>query len=428
MLGDGDQYVKQMEQPFARETDRYTVNMSVGDGDRKSGAMGRCLTNKIRYERRLSNDDSKEVYNKHHFSLADELNQLSVESFTPVDWTADPPKKTSGTACERDEAMENIDLASPEMQKASTAAGLANAGTAYKPKNPSKLALQLGPTDHSENETNSISSKESSRSRNQTSPSPFPDPTEDPNTEPIEKNQPSRSPLEIWLDGIQDAGIPLSEEIHNDDFESDIALHNTHRTSPPTIPIIDENAKSSSAAIDEMQHTSPTHMEHNSSRQTSQSTTITLNQDACDPKPKPASFNDDDDEWSSDVDFDAEIHLQTLTPCRPQLHAHSDADKAGDGDGDGDGGIATNPPPSPLPEIPSGTQSAGAVAGKTLDEFVKVSVFAVDAIRKNGGDKMGDKIREIQDLVERVLVGEVCGRRVSVGDRLDADVWRVYCR
>lgn len=432
-----NQQLSQKEQSLAKDAARYTVSMSVGNGDRKQGAVGRCLTNQTKYyERRLSNDDSKEVRNK-HLSLADELDRLTDDNFAPIDQTLAPANKSLETkiACERDEVteMEIIDLASPEIRKASTAAKAGIASALHKPKTPSKLAYQLEPTAHSTEkpDPNPISSTQPSRSQIHPSPSLFPDPTNFSNTkdEAIEKNQRTRSPIEIWLDGIGDAGVPEREGVHGDGLESDIAEH--ERDILPIIPIIDdENSKSASASRDETQDASLTRVQQDSSRQNSYSTKVANDKDASGQKPKPG-FNDND-EWSSDVDFDADVRIQTRTSW-PYPHTH---DRDGDGDGDGDGDIGDSRVPVALPKTPSPpiphTQTPSPIHKKALNDFIKVSICAIDAIRANrDGDRYaGDKVREVQELVERVLVGEVCGggRRVGVGDRFVEGVWRVVER
>lgn len=249
---------------------------------------------------------------------------------------------------------------------------------AYKPNNPSKLAFELGVLGQENYQTDLIPSRHASQHEDQDLGSESSNSRSD--WEGIEEQRPRRSRLEIWLEGIPDAETPPSEDIR-EKLESGILEHSTART---FIPVVNKPARSSSDTMVEERNSSSMYVQRGA-RATSHSTRIATNED------------DDEHVWSSHVDFDMDLQSPS-----PWTHAHDEFD------------IANGKPLPYLPQTLTGMRSA-ALEERELDDFIKVSIFAVNAVLSNKDKLKVSKVREIQHLVERVLVDEVCGRRKSFG-------------
>ncbi len=392
-----------MGQSLAEEADRCLAKMSSKNEDRKTsvsrGAGERCITNKDRYRSRSPRDDNKLAFNN-HLSIADELDQLSDEDTAPTDLIVNASDNTTGTAYEGEEALENVDLDTFETHEDSIAADFVRAGaayTAYKPKIPSKLAKQLGESCQEDDKSDAIYGRHASQARSQGSVFESSDARSGSNNDSIEEERPRRSRMEIWPDETQEAETLPNEYIYEEpEFGS-----SEHKAAPTAISVADEDSSSSIDAVHEERDSGLTKVQRRS-HETSPSTRVTTNEDGSGPK---CSFDQD---WSPRVDFDKNIDLQSLSPWT-RVHSEND--------------ITNVKALPPLPPTPSSMQSA-ALEGKELDDFIRVSIFAVNAIRSNKDKHTVSKTRDIQHLVEKVLVDEVCGRRTSYGDMLDRSAWR----
>lgn len=399
-IGHADQRLSVTEQSLAEEADQCLAKSSITNEDREtpciSGAVGGCIADKNRYRSQSPNDD-KPACNK-HLSIADELSQVLDEDTIPTDWTVNSSDCISGTACEGEKELVNVDVDGFEKLGDSTVADSTRTGAtylAYKPKNPSKLAFQLKALDQEECQSDPIPSRHASQSENRDSDSECSNVRD--HSEDVEEQRPRRSRMDIWLEGIQGSEIPSSKGVH-EEMESGTL---EHRTAQAIISALDEHVRSSSDSVDEEWDPSLIYVQRGS-RATSHSTRNATNEDDNEPK---SNFEHD---WSSHVDFDKDMDLQSLSPW---TRVHDDND------------IANAKPQPPPPPTPSSIKSA-ALEGNELEEFIKVSIFAVNAILFNKDKHTVSKIRDIQHLVEKVLVHEVCGKRKSFGDMLDRSAWR----
>jgi len=393
-MGSGGQNSPTIEQSLTEEADLCLAEMSFeGSGWKLQPTKeiaSRCITNNNRHQSRSPNRDSKSVYKK-HLSVADELSGFFDNDATPMDWGIDPSELGTETLCEGAEALEDVDLTGFGIHEDSKAAGSAGNNIIldrYKPKKPSRLAFEVQESDQEDDASDPVPRHEPTF-EDQNPDSQSSDAESDSGKEDIEEINPRRSRLDAWLEedhpGMTEL-LPWEGSLKELDSEK-----SEHRIA---LAVIAEDDEERDSSVTEVQR---------SSHETSRSTKVASNHVSS--QSKSAS----DQDWSACVDSDEDVDLQSLISLIRVREPRYIADEKS------------------LPHLPQSPLSvkASGLKVKELGGVIESSILKVNAIRSNRKDKhASSKIRDIQHLVEKVLMNEICGERRSLSDTLDGSAWR----
>lgn len=385
-----------MVHSLANDADRRLAEMSLGSTmshtQPASEAKGRCITIRNQISSRPSRGDKTPLHEQ-HISIADELGDFSENGDVPAHGAPDQFDSQSIASAEEAEALEEVDLGGVGIQSDSVIAGPLDISDHAGLETLSEIAIEVSAPEQLDTSPEPVpiptsSDQDQPTASNTTTPEPNPE------TDEREQQNPRRSRLQIWLDESQPGNVWSSDT--------------NALTTPDTSSQAEKAAEEALSDYSQERSRSVTDLAvsvrgPSSSRGTKVASIFA-------PSDK-LRANPDDDVWDDDINFDNETHVGSFGDVvRGQL-----ATPVNDG--------KSIPPLS----NPTAWQAEAAkLAEQDLREFVESAVYRTNAILRRGSDKQAAKmVRDIQLLVERVLVGETCEERTSFGDELDGSAWRV---
>lgn len=371
---------------LADEADRRLAEMSRTNPKHEEG--GRCITHRNQINNRSPRGD-KTPLNDHHISIADELGSFSENEDVPADCTSDLDDHLSEGPNEEADPLEEVDLCGAGRQLDPIVAGPLDTFDCTGLEPPSNTAIEVSAPEQIDASSDPVNSR-TFKSQDQTADSNVTKTGIDSETHETEEQNPRRSRLDKWLDDIPIGDVTSVSEI-------------PHLTSPEHVAAqeaLSEYSQERSASITDL----PRSIREPSSSQSTKIASIHSNNHKLKAFP-------DDDVWNDIINFDIETNVESFGDLVRVQHVNH---------------IEHENSIPPLPQSAAWQPKTMKLDGKDLREFIESAVYRTNAILRRGRDQQAAKmVRDIQLLVERVLVGETDGERTSFGDELDGSAWRV---